>query len=52
MNNYFDADLSRLFDALVWFEETSSVSPLAGAPADGAPDCESAPNLDPSLGRL
>jgi erythromycin esterase-like protein len=37
-SHYFDARLSRQFDALVWFEETSAVSPLAGAPAEGAPD--------------
>lgn len=38
MSHYFDADLARQFDAMVWFEETSAVSPLGGAPADGAPD--------------
>ncbi len=38
MSHYFDARLSKQFDAMVWFEETSAVSPLGGAPADGAPD--------------
>jgi len=37
-SHYFDARLSRQFDALVWFEETSAVNPLAGGPAEGAPD--------------
>ena len=37
-SHYFDAHLGRQFDALVWFEETSPVTPLAGAPAEGAPD--------------
>jgi erythromycin esterase-like protein len=37
-SHYFDAHLSRQFDALVWFEETSAVVPLPGAPAEGAPD--------------
>lgn len=37
-SHYFDAHLSRQFDALVWFEETSAVHPLAGAAAEGAPD--------------
>ncbi len=37
-SHYFDAHLSRQFDALVWFEETSAVNPLLGAPAEGAPD--------------
>ena len=37
-SHYFDAHLSRQFDAMVWFEETSAVNPLAGAPAEGAPD--------------
>ena len=37
-SHYFDAHLSRQFDALVWFEETSAVTPLPGAPAEGAPD--------------
>lgn len=37
-SHYFAAHLSRQFDALVWFEETTSVTPLPGAPAEGAPD--------------
>jgi erythromycin esterase-like protein len=37
-SHYFAAHLSRQFDAMVWFEETSAVNPLAGAPAEGAPD--------------
>lgn len=37
-SHYFDAHLGRQFDAMVWFEETSPVTPLAGAPAEGAPD--------------
>jgi erythromycin esterase-like protein len=37
-SHYFDAHLSRQFDALVWFEETSPVTALPGAPAEGAPD--------------
>jgi erythromycin esterase-like protein len=37
-SHYFDAHLSKQFDALVWFEETRAVTPLAGRPAEGAPD--------------
>jgi erythromycin esterase-like protein len=37
-SHYFEARLSEQFDALVWFEQTSPVSPLGGAPAEGAPD--------------
>lgn len=37
-SHYFDAHLGRQFDAMVWFEETSPVMPLAGAPPEGAPD--------------
>ncbi len=37
-SHYFDAHLSRQFDATVWFEETSPVTPLPGAAAEGAPD--------------
>jgi erythromycin esterase-like protein len=37
-SHYFDAHLSKQFDALVWFEETQAVTPLPGAPAEGAPD--------------
>ena len=31
-SHYFDAHLARQFDALVWFEETSPVAALPGAP--------------------
>lgn len=37
-SHYFAARLSRQFDAMAWFEETSAVSPLGGRPAEGAPD--------------
>ncbi len=37
-SHYFEARLSAQFDALVWFEQTSPVTPLAGEPAEGAPD--------------
>jgi erythromycin esterase-like protein len=37
-SHYFDAHLSRQFDAMVWFEETSPVTALPGGPAEGAPD--------------
>jgi erythromycin esterase-like protein len=37
-SHYFDAHLSRQFDAMVWFEETSPVRPLPGSAAEGAPD--------------
>ncbi|AYG94953.1 erythromycin esterase family protein [Brevundimonas naejangsanensis] len=37
-SHYFDARLSAQFDAYVWFEETAAVTPLAGAPPEGAPD--------------
>jgi len=37
-SHYFDAHLSRQFDALVWFENTSAVTPLPGRSAEGAPD--------------
>jgi erythromycin esterase-like protein len=37
-SHYFDAHLSRQFDAMVWFEETSAVNPLPGSRAEGAPD--------------
>lgn len=37
-SHYFDAHLSRQFDAIVWFEETSAVNPLPGGRAEGAPD--------------
>ncbi|WP_374570676.1 erythromycin esterase family protein [Phenylobacterium sp.] len=37
-SHYFNARLSRQFDAFLWFEETAPVTPLAGAPPEGAPD--------------
>lgn len=37
-SHYFEARLSAQFDAYVWFEETTAVTPLAGAPPEGAPD--------------
>jgi erythromycin esterase-like protein len=37
-SHYFDAYLSRQFEAMVWREETSPVSPLRGAAAEGARD--------------
>lgn len=37
-SHYFEARLSAQFDAFVWFEETGAVTPLAGAPPEGAPD--------------
>lgn len=38
VSHYFDAHLSRQFDALVWFAETNPVTPLPGRPSEGAPD--------------
>jgi erythromycin esterase-like protein len=37
-SHYFEARLSPQFDAWVWFEKTAAVTPLAGAPPEGAPD--------------
>ncbi|HEX5380441.1 MAG TPA: erythromycin esterase family protein [Phenylobacterium sp.] len=37
-SHYFHARLSRQFDAFAWFEETTAVDPLVGAPPEGAPD--------------
>lgn len=37
-SHYFDAHLSRQFDALVWFEQTTPVTPLPGSAPTGAPD--------------
>lgn len=37
-SHYFEARLSRQFDAAVWFERTTPVTALAGTPAQGAPD--------------
>lgn len=36
-SHYFNARLSRQFDAFVWFEETSPITPFSGEP-EGAPD--------------
>ena len=37
-SHYFQAVLSDQFDAYVWFEQTSAVTPLAGGRPHGAPD--------------
>jgi erythromycin esterase-like protein len=37
-SHYFDAHLSRQFDAVVWLEETTPVTPLPGGPSEGPPD--------------
>lgn len=37
-SHYFQARLAQQFDAMVWFEETTAVTPLAGIAPDGAPD--------------
>ena len=37
-SHYFEAHLSQQFDGFVWFEETTAVTPLAGAAPEGAPD--------------
>jgi erythromycin esterase-like protein len=37
-SHYFDAHLSRQFDAFVWFEETRALTPLPSRPAEGDPD--------------
>jgi erythromycin esterase-like protein len=37
-SHYFEANLARQFDALVWFEQTEAVMPLLGAAPEGAPD--------------
>jgi erythromycin esterase-like protein len=34
-SHYFEAELSRQFDALVWFETTTAVTPVAGPQRDG-----------------
>ena len=38
VSHYFEARLSRQFDAAVWFEQTTPVTALAGEPPEGAPD--------------
>jgi erythromycin esterase-like protein len=37
-SHYFDAVLPEQFDAFVWFEQTASVMPLAGAGARHEPE--------------
>jgi erythromycin esterase-like protein len=38
MSHYFDAELSGQFDAWLWFEETSALTPLQGDQTVGMPD--------------
>lgn len=38
LSHYFEAVLPDQFDAYVWFEQTSAVTPLAGGRPHGAPD--------------
>jgi erythromycin esterase-like protein len=38
MSHYFDAELSRQFDAWLWFEETRALTPLTGDHTFGSPD--------------
>ena len=38
LSHYFEAVLAEQFDAYVWFEETSAVTPLAGGRPKGAPE--------------
>jgi protein-L-isoaspartate(D-aspartate) O-methyltransferase len=38
LSHYFEAQLPRQFDAWVWFEETSAVTPLVSAELSGAPE--------------
>lgn len=37
-SHYFEAVLGEQFDAFVWFEETTPVSPLAGPRRAGMPE--------------
>lgn len=37
-SHYFEAILPDQFDAYVWFEETTAITPLSGEPPQGAPD--------------
>jgi erythromycin esterase-like protein len=37
-SHYFEAVLAEQFDAFVWFEETTAVTPLKGGRPQGAPD--------------
>jgi protein-L-isoaspartate(D-aspartate) O-methyltransferase len=38
LSHYFEAQLPRQFDAWLWFEETSAVTPLGTAELSGAPE--------------
>jgi hypothetical protein len=38
LSHYFEAVVPDQFDAYVWFEQTSAVTPLAGGRPHGAPD--------------
>ena len=38
LSHYFEAVLAEQFDAFVWFEETSAVTPLSAEPPSGVPD--------------
>jgi protein-L-isoaspartate(D-aspartate) O-methyltransferase len=38
LSHYFEAQLPRQFDAWLWFEETSAVTPLGAAALSGAPE--------------
>jgi len=37
-SHYAGVDLSRQFDAYVWFDQTRAVEPLPSAQRDGVPD--------------
>jgi erythromycin esterase-like protein len=37
-SHYFEANLARQFDALIWIRRTTAIMPLLGAPPEGAPD--------------
>lgn len=37
-SHYFQARLSRQFDAFIWFEQSNAIEPLPGAAPEGAPD--------------
>ena len=38
LSHYFEAQLPRQFDAWLWFEETSAVTPLAAEELAGVPE--------------
>ena len=38
LSHYFEAALADQFDAYVWFEETTAVTPLPAERPHGAPD--------------